>query len=152
MRDSQNLSLKRTNVLGVGITAINMDEAVEILIAARAQGPEAWDAFHWNLLTAMFTDNRNISEISVLCDVADKSGLDEALFRDELASGIHKQQAMKEYIEATNRGVTGIPSVVVNDEVLLVGAVPRDQYKYVIDHVLEHGEVPRQASPGLPQL
>ena len=121
-------------------------------LAARAQGPEAWDAFHWNLLAAMFTHNRNISNMDVLCGVAEKSGLDVALFRDEVASGTHKQQAMKEYTEAINRGVTGIPSVVVNDEVLLVGAVPRDHYKEVIDHVLEHGEVPRQASPGLPQL
>ncbi len=121
-------------------------------LAARAQGPGEWDTFQWNLLAAMFTENRNISELSVLCDVAEQSGLDADLFRDEVASGIHLQQATKEYTEAINRGVTGIPTVVVNDEISLVGAVPREQYKFVIDHVLEHGQVPRQASPGLPQL
>lgn len=119
-------------------------------IAARAQGSEAWEAFHWNLLVAMFTENRNISEMSVLSDVAGKSGLDVDRFRDEVASGLHQPQAMKEYTEAINRGVTGIPSVVVNDEILVVGAVPRSHYNYVVDYVLEHGEVPKEPASGLP--
>lgn len=121
-------------------------------LAARAQGPEAWDAFHMNLLAALFTESRDISQLDVLCDVAEKSGLDVALFRDEVASELHKEQAIKEYTEAINKGVTGIPTVVVNDEAMLVGAVERENYRFVINHILENGELPRQAAPGLPQI
>jgi len=121
-------------------------------IAARAQGPELWDAFHMNLLAAMFTESRDISQIEVLCDVAEKSGLDAGLFRDEVASELHKDQAIREYSEATNRGITGIPSVVVNDEAVIVGAVPGENYRHVIDHILEHGDLPRQPASGLPQI
>jgi predicted DsbA family dithiol-disulfide isomerase len=121
-------------------------------LAARAQGAEAWDAFHMNLLSAMFTESRDISQLDVQCDVAEKSGLDVPLFRDEVASGLHHDQAIKEYTEAINKGVTGIPSVMVNDEAMLVGAVERENYRFVINQILENGELPRQAAPGLPQV
>lgn len=121
-------------------------------LAARAQGPEAWDAFHMNLLAALFTESRDISQLDVLCDVAEKSGLDVDLFREEVAGELHHDQAIKEYTEAINKGVTGIPSVVVNDEAMLVGAVERENYRFVINHILENGELPRQAAPGLPQI
>jgi len=121
-------------------------------LAARAQGLEKWDAFHMNLLAALFTDSRDISTLDVLCDVAGKSGLDVDLFREEVASELHHDKAIKEYTEAINRGITGIPTVVVNGEAMLVGAVPRENYRFVINHILENGELPKQATPGLPQL
>ena len=121
-------------------------------LAARAQGPEKWDAFHMNLLAALFTDSRDITTLDVLCDVAEKSGLDVDLFREEVASELHHDNAIKEYTEAINRGITGIPTVVVNGEAMLVGAVPRENYRFVINHILENGELPKQATPGLPQL
>ena len=121
-------------------------------LAARAQEPELWDAFHMSLLAALFTHNRDISQMEVLADVAEKSGLDVDLFRDEVASEFHRDQAVREYTDAINRGVTGIPTVVVNDEAMLVAAVPRENYRFVINHVLENGELPKQTSQGLPQF
>jgi predicted DsbA family dithiol-disulfide isomerase len=126
--------------------------SAEAGLAARAQGPEAWETFHMSLLRAFFTENRNISDKAVLLDVAEKSGLDMARFRDDLESGVNRQQAFAEYMEAVQQGVTGIPSVVVNEKALLVGAVPIEQYRYVIDSLLKTGELPGRAPGELPVL
>ncbi len=126
--------------------------SAEAGLAARSQGPEAWGRFHENLLKAFFTENRNITQTSVLVDVAEKSGLDVPLFRDELESGLHRREAMEEYLEATQMGITGIPSVVVNEKAVLVGAVPSEQYRSVIDNILETGELPGQKPGELPVI
>ncbi len=119
--------------------------SAEAGLAARFQGAEAWDRFHDNLLVAFFTENRNISDKEVVHDVAKESGLDMDRFHDALESGGLRQKALKEYAEATTMGITGIPSVVVNDRAVLVGAVPVEQYRRVINSVLETGELPGRA-------
>lgn len=124
--------------------------SAEAGLAARLQGREAWEAFHDNLLAAFFTENRNISDKKVVFEVAEKSGLDMDRFRDDVESGGLRQKAIKEHMEATNIGITGIPSVVVNEKAVLVGAVPTEQYRYVIDSILETGELPGRAPGGLP--
>lgn len=124
--------------------------SAEAGLAARFQGPEEWEKFHDNLLAAFFTDNRNISDPDVVSDVAEESGLDMDRYRDALESGGLKEKAVKEYMEATNLGITGIPSVVVNDKAVMVGAVPAEQYRYVIDSILETGDLPGRPSGELP--
>lgn len=126
--------------------------SAEAGLAARSQGPEAWERFHMGLLRAFFTENRNISDVAVLLDVAGKSGLDVPRFRDELESGTYRQQAYAEYTQAVQQGITGIPSVVVNDKAVLVGAVPIEQYRQVIDSLLKTGELPGRAPGELPIL
>jgi len=126
--------------------------SAEAGLAARAQGAEVWDRFHMDLLGAFFTEIRNIYDKAVLLDVAGQSGLDVDRFRDDLESGVHRRQAIEEYLEATNRGITGIPSVVVNDQAVLVGAVPTDHYRMVIDSILETGDLPKRAPGELPTL
>ena len=82
--------------------------------------------------------------------MAEESGLDMDRFRDAIESGGLMEKAVKEYMEATNLGITGIPSVVVNDHAVMVGAVPAEQYRYVIDSILETGELPGRAPGELP--
>ncbi|MFQ5896327.1 MAG: DsbA family protein, partial [Nitrospinota bacterium] len=82
---------------------------------AQAQGEEAWDRYHMALLRAHFWENRNIDEPSVLVEVAERVGLDAERFREDLASGRPREQALREHWEAVARyGITGIPTVVVN--------------------------------------
>ena len=124
--------------------------SAEAGLAARFQGPEEWERFHDNLLGAFFTENRNISDKKTVDDVAEESGLDMDRYRDALESGGLREKAVKEYMEATNLGITGIPSVVVNDHAVMVGAVPAEQYRYVIDSILKTGELPGRPSGELP--
>ena len=124
--------------------------SAEAGLAARFQGPEEWETLHDNLLAAFFTENRNISDRSVVHNVAEKSGLDMDRFRNAVESGDLRRKALREYAEAANLGITGIPSVVVNDEAVLVGAVPIEQYRSVIDSILETGEMPGRAFSELP--
>ncbi|MBI2132685.1 MAG: DsbA family protein [Candidatus Tectomicrobia bacterium] len=126
--------------------------SAEAGIAVRDQGPEAWERFHMNMLRAFFTENRDVSDKAVILDVAGKSGVDVPIVRDALESGTYRQQAHAEYTQAIQQGITGIPSVVVNEEAVLVGAVPIEQYRYVIDSILKSGELPGRAPGELPVL
>ncbi len=123
--------------------------SAEAGLAARFQGDGEWDALHRNLLAAFFTESRDISDRKVIDEVAERSGLDMDRFRDAVASGDLRRRAMREYAGAVSLGITGIPSVVVNDEAVIVGAVPTEQYRCVIDGILETGTLPGRA-PGEP--
>jgi predicted DsbA family dithiol-disulfide isomerase len=60
---------------------------------------------------------------------------------------------VEEYVEAVNRyGISGIPSVVVNEEAVMVGAVPSEHYRHVIDNILETGVLPKKFSGDLPTV
>ena len=127
--------------------------SAEAGLAARDQGKAFWDRFHLNLLTAFFTENRNISDAAVLMGVAEESGLDVDSFRDDLESGVNRRRVVEEYVEAVNRyGISGIPSVVVNEEAVMVGAVPSEHYRHVIDNILETGVLPKKFSGDLPTV
>ena len=100
-------------------------------------GGEVADRYHRRLLEAYFTENRTISDRSVLLDVAAESGLD----RDEFASSFDdqgsplKREVFDDYNLAVNSGVTGVPAVVVDGRYLITGAVEADEYRAVLDKV-----------------
>jgi len=93
--------------------------------------------FHRRLLTAYFTDNRTISDLETLADIAEESGLS----RDEFMSTFADQRTpllrlvYDEHNLAVNSGITGVPAVVVDDRFLVPGAVDVDQYERVLEHV-----------------
>jgi predicted DsbA family dithiol-disulfide isomerase len=86
--------------------------------------PEASDAFHHRLLKAYFTENRTISDWSVLADLARDVGLD----RDEFLSltaereKILAQQVIEEHNAAIAQGVTAVPTMVIDEVLPIQGA------------------------------
>ncbi len=111
-------------------------------IAARIQGTDIWNIFHMNLLQAFFSESRNISDEKVVHEIAEKSGLDMDRYHDDMQGDGLQEKANREFQDATNKGITGIPSVVANDRMLIVGAVPSGHYRQVIDTYLETGSLP----------
>ena len=95
-----------------------------------------------NLLAAFFSESRNISDEKVVHQIAEKSGLDMDRYHDDMQGDGLQEKANREFLDATNRGITGIPSVVANDRMLIVGAVPSGHYRQVIDTYLETGSLP----------
>jgi predicted DsbA family dithiol-disulfide isomerase len=85
-------------------------------------------------MRAYFTENRTISELSVILDVAESVGLD----RDTLAATIASQQeildaeVVADHRAALAQGIAAVPTVVVNDEYMLQGAMALDQYRKVV--------------------
>lgn len=116
--------------------------SVPALVAGKAAatfGDEAFHRFHLEVMRAYFAENRTISELDVLTDVAATAEIPSDEFRERLENDrqAFEDQVFAEHTEAVSLGVTGIPSVVVDDALLIPGAVEADVYRRIIRDRLE---------------
>lgn len=116
--------------------------SVPALVAGKAAatfGDEAFHRFHLEVMRAYFAENRTISYPDVLADVAATAEIPSDEFCDRLESDwqAFEDQVFAEHTEAVSLGVSGIPSVVVDDALLIPGAVEADVYRRVIRDRLE---------------
>jgi predicted DsbA family dithiol-disulfide isomerase len=111
---------------------------------AASLGPEAGRAYRQVLFPAYFTDNRTISDRTVLTDIAAEAGLDADAF--ERAWHDHETDLLTEvwrdHGTAVQSGIGGVPAVVVNRRWLVSGAVEADQYRSVIAQAREAQQAP----------
>jgi predicted DsbA family dithiol-disulfide isomerase len=105
-------------------------------------GPEVGKTFSDRLFHAYFTENRTISDRSVLREIAGQAGIDEASFdrrwgeqEDELIKDVWRDHAT-----AVQSGINGVPAVVVNRRWLVPGAVGLDQYREAVTYARAHPE------------
>ena len=107
-----------------------------------ASGPDAAGAYRAALFPAYFTENRTISDRSVLVDLAAEAGLERDSF--EQAWRDHEDELLKEvwvdHATAVQSGIQGVPAVVVNRRWLVSGAVEADEYRAVIAQAREAAE------------
>jgi predicted DsbA family dithiol-disulfide isomerase len=123
-------------ILGIELPASSLP-ALTAAKAAEGQGREAGAAFHQGLFTAHFRDNLDIGGTDVLWRLAETCGLDMARFQKDCASGEPHRAVLHDYAEAVAWfGVSALPTVVFNEKVSLVGAVPGEQYRLLIDWML----------------
>jgi len=100
-------------------------------------GAEAYQSFHHRAMEAYFTDNRTISDVAVLVDIAAEAGIDRAEF-DERWQARSKDlinDVIDDHNAAVNAGISGVPAVVVGDKYLVGGAVDTDEYRQIIAKV-----------------
>ncbi len=100
--------------------------------------PDAVFTYHRALLSAYFTDNRDISNADVLADIAAECGVDRAGF---VAAGQEHNQAMTQAViddhnSAIENGVTAVPTVVINNMMPVPGAQEVDAYQAWIERIL----------------
>ena len=89
------------------------------------------------LFTAHFTHRRNLSDISVLADVAAEIGLDRA----EAVSVLADQRFATEVRAAeqiwVNQGITGVPAMIFNQRHLVTGAQGVENYTRILQQLTE---------------
>lgn len=99
--------------------------------------PEAVHGYHRALLTAYFTDNRDISDWEQLTALAAEVGVDGGGF----AAGLdeHNQAMTRSVIEdhnaAIEQGITAVPTVVINGAMPVPGAQEVDAYQAWIERI-----------------
>lgn len=84
------------------------------------------------LFTAHFTDRRNLSDDTVLADVAGETGLD----RDEALAVLTDQRFASEVRQIENfwvqQGIRGVPAVVIDRKHLVTGAQGVENYTSIL--------------------
>ena len=98
------------------------------LVAAQAagrQGGEALDAFHFGLFRTFLVENRDISEASVLEEVALRSGLDVDRFQFDLKDSRLKEAVYAEHLEAVDHWkAEAVPTIIVGEKRIEGAALP----------------------------
>lgn len=89
------------------------------------------------LFTAHFTNVRDLSDVSVLADVAAEIGLD----RDEALAVLEDQRfaaaVRTDQSSWTQQGITGVPAMVFNNKYLVTGAQGVDNYTSILAQLAE---------------
>jgi predicted DsbA family dithiol-disulfide isomerase len=103
---------------------------------AERQGDVLFERLHDRLFVAHFHDNLDISRQDVLLMLARQCELDMARFQDDYLGDAY-QAALHDYAEgAAWFGVSALPTVIFNEKLSLVGAVPTERYRWLLDWVL----------------
>ncbi len=116
--------------------------SVPAQVAAKSMeilAPELVEAFHHRLLSAYFTENRTISDWSVLGALSDEVGVDRHEF---LSMARERELVLTEAVigdhnEAINLGVTGVPAMIFNDTFPIQGAQDFDSLSIWIQRMLD---------------
>jgi predicted DsbA family dithiol-disulfide isomerase len=112
----------------------SMPTAIAGKAVLRTFGADAFERFHLALMRAYFADNRTITERSVVLDVATSVGLDAAALAATLDAETPALEAevIADHRAALALGIGAVPTVVVDEEYLLQGALTLDQYRKVL--------------------
>ncbi len=95
--------------------------------------------FHHRLLTAYFTENRTISEWSVLADLSEEVGVERegfVAFVDEHQQSL-TQRVIDDHNAAIENGITGVPTISFNDMFPIPGAQDVDTYDHWISRIID---------------
>ena len=91
------------------------------------------------LFTAYFTDGQDPSNHEVLVRVAGEVGLDVAEARALLASDRYADEVRAEEEEWRKRGITSVPSVIINGQYLVSGGQPPEAFEQALRQVAQEG-------------
>jgi predicted DsbA family dithiol-disulfide isomerase len=127
---------------------INSRPALQAAEFAREQG--RFDAMHHELLRTYWDEGRDVSDMSVLRDVAARAGVDVGGME-----GAVKENRFGDYLdarrsEAEELGINGIPAHVIADRYLVMGAQPYDLFERVMAKVGVPKRDGQSASSGPP--
>lgn len=96
---------------------------------AQSFGEEAFFSYQDRLMESYFRDHLNIAETEVLMDLAQQSGMDAALFEERFRDSQWEALVWEEHRNALDIGITSIPTVVINEQEALVGALSVSEYE-----------------------
>jgi predicted DsbA family dithiol-disulfide isomerase len=111
--------------------------SIPALTAAKcAERQGAFPRFHERLFTALFRDGLDIGRPDVLRGLARGSALDVARFEADFAGEAY-EAVLRDCAEgAAWFGVSALPTVILDEKLSLVGAVPAERYRLLIDWIL----------------
>jgi predicted DsbA family dithiol-disulfide isomerase len=92
------------------------------------------------LISAYFTDAKNVSDQDVLCDLAQSVGLDENETRAVLGSGRFAAEVRQLQTKYRQLGIQSVPSMIVNGRYVISGSQPAARYEQILRDIAEKAE------------
>lgn len=89
------------------------------------------------LFDAHFTQGRDVSDATVLIDVAESVGLDRDGAQAVLETGSHADKVRELEGVWTQQGISGLPAMVFEGKYLVTGAQGAENYTQILQKVLE---------------
>lgn len=87
------------------------------------------------LFAAHFTDNRNISDINVLADIAAETGLDRSEALAVLEGQFFAKEVRAEEQHWQQRGIQSVPAIIFNERHLVSGAQGVENYISILEQL-----------------
>lgn len=87
------------------------------------------------LFAASFTTGRDIGNRAVLADIAGEIGLDRAAIQRLLESDADAEMIRNRESHSRARGVSAVPTFIIDDHYVVQGAQPADLWLQVIDEI-----------------
>jgi predicted DsbA family dithiol-disulfide isomerase len=91
--------------------------------------------YHRRLFKAYFTDFENLMDVEVLVHHAEPAGLDAAAMREALETGRYADQVEQGIADSYNRGVSAIPTFIIEDRYAVEGAQDYSTFEKVMERL-----------------
>ncbi len=107
--------------------------------ALDAGGPEVQTRLKLALFKAHFNERRNVSDASVLLEIAEEVGLDRAASEAALADPTLSERVRAEEAHAWDLNISGVPAMLVGGKFLIPGAQEPEVYANALRRVVARG-------------
>lgn len=89
------------------------------------------------IMDAYFTNGKNIGDIAILADCAEAAGIDRQEALTFLESDSLVDETRSEIAEASDYGVTAVPTFIINGQWSVPGAQDVEMFERIIERILE---------------
>ena len=100
---------------------------------AQAEEPHRFDTFHLALFYACFTEGKDLSDLAIIASAAAAAGLDAARMEAALKEGVYDSTIGEAADEARRRGITGVPTFILGNRRVVVGAQPSEALRKAVE-------------------
>jgi len=122
---------------GDGMRIYNTFNAHKLLtIFGSERGWRAQTKLKMALFTAYFQDRRDVSDIDVLCDIAEAQGMDRDVALAWINDAALTTSVRAEMAHWTDQNITGVPAIIFDQKYMVPGAQSAETFADVINKVL----------------
>lgn len=122
---------------GDGMRIYNTFNAHKLLtIFGSERGWRAQTKLKMALFTAYFQDRRDVSDIGILCDIAEAQGMDRDVALAWINDVALTSSVRAEMAHWTDQNITGVPAIIFDQKYMVPGAQSAETFADVINKVL----------------
>ena len=138
---NQNDDEHRFNIDGMREADFLFPTSKKSLKAAKAVGIIANQAAYWDVFDglqhALFVENRDIDDVTVIEDVVQKTSIDFGEWKTQFENPATEEAVIEDLERVKAYGIQGAPALVINQKYLISGAQPQDVIEKTIEKIAE---------------